>query len=76
MKPVHLARINRTHLIRLAAHRDHGLDLLIEKFVHILANQPDWSIISSHNFKEKIYATPVIDRDRIYVRTEKALYCF
>ncbi|MBI2946868.1 MAG: PQQ-binding-like beta-propeller repeat protein [Verrucomicrobia bacterium] len=42
----------------------------------IVANQPGWRVISSHDFKEKIYATPVIDRDRIYIRTEKALYCF
>jgi len=42
----------------------------------VIANQQEWRMISSHNFKEKIYATPVIDRSRIYVRTEKALYCF
>lgn len=42
----------------------------------VVANQPEWRVISSHNFKEKIYATPVIDRDLIYLRTEKALYCF
>ncbi|MBM3839978.1 MAG: hypothetical protein FJ398_18815 [Verrucomicrobia bacterium] len=42
----------------------------------VVANQPDWRVISSHDFKEKIYATPVIDRDRIFIRTEKALYCF
>jgi outer membrane protein assembly factor BamB len=42
----------------------------------IVANQPDWRVISSHDFKEKIYATPVIDRDRTFIRTEKALYCF
>ena len=35
-----------------------------------------WRIISSHNFKEIIMATPVIADGRIYVRTEKALYCF
>lgn len=42
----------------------------------IVANQQEWRVISSHDFKEKIYATPVIDRDRLYIRTEKALYCF
>jgi outer membrane protein assembly factor BamB len=44
--------------------------------VSVLASQPEWSLISSFNFKEKIYATPVLDRRRVYVRTEQALYCF
>ena len=42
----------------------------------IVASETEWRVISTHDFKEKIYATPVIDRDRIYVRTDKALYCF
>ncbi len=44
--------------------------------VSVIASTREWRLISSHNFKEKIYATPVIDADRIYFRTEKALYCF
>ena len=44
--------------------------------VTVVANQKDWRVISSHDFKEKIYATPVIDQDLIYIRTEKTLYCF
>jgi outer membrane protein assembly factor BamB len=44
--------------------------------VSILADQADWRVISSHDFHEKIYATPVLDHRRIYLRTEKALYCF
>ena len=44
--------------------------------ISVVADQPEWSVISSHKFNEKIYATPVIDGDRIYIRTEKALYCF
>lgn len=44
--------------------------------VSVVADQPDWNVVSSHKFNEKIYATPVIDGDRIYIRTEKALYCF
>ncbi|MBM3834938.1 MAG: hypothetical protein FJ403_17025 [Verrucomicrobia bacterium] len=44
--------------------------------VTVVANQQEWNVLSSREFKEKIYATPVIDRDRIYIRTEKALYCF
>ena len=44
--------------------------------VSVLTNTADWQVISSHEFLEKIYATPVIDRDRIYVRSDQALYCF
>lgn len=44
--------------------------------VSILGEERDWKIVSSHNLREKIYATPCIDHGRIYVRTEKALYCF
>jgi outer membrane protein assembly factor BamB len=44
--------------------------------VSVVANDRAWKLISSHEFHEKIYATPVIDRDRIYIRSEKALYCF
>jgi outer membrane protein assembly factor BamB len=36
----------------------------------------EWKVMSSHEFHERIYATPVIDRDRIYIRSEQALYCF
>jgi outer membrane protein assembly factor BamB len=42
----------------------------------IVAEQTEWRVISSHDFREKIYATPVIDHDRIYLRTEKGLSCF
>ena len=44
--------------------------------VSVVANDRGWKMISSHAFHEKIYATPVIDRDRIYLRSEQALYCF
>lgn len=44
--------------------------------VSVLASQPDWKIISSHNFHEKIYATPAFGRGCLYLRTEQALYCF
>ena len=42
----------------------------------VIASRPEWKLISSHNFHEKIYATPLLERDRIYIRTDKALYCF
>jgi outer membrane protein assembly factor BamB len=44
--------------------------------VSVLASQPEWNLISSHEFHEKIYATPALAGGCIYIRTEKALYCF
>lgn len=44
--------------------------------VSVVAAEPDWRMISSHDFHEKIYATPALDRDRLYLRSEQALYCF
>ena len=44
--------------------------------VSVVASEPDWKVISSRNFREKIYATPLLDRGRIFLRTEQALYCF
>jgi outer membrane protein assembly factor BamB len=34
------------------------------------------SVITSHDFGERTMATPIIADGRIYLRTEKALYCF
>ena len=44
--------------------------------VSIVASERNWRVISSRDFHEKIYATPCLNRDRLYLRTEKALYCF
>ena len=44
--------------------------------VSVVAAEKDWRVISSRNFHEKIYATPVLVGNRIYLRTEEALYCF
>lgn len=44
--------------------------------VSIVANQAAWRVISSHPFHEDIFATPAIDGNRLYIRSEKALYCF
>jgi len=44
--------------------------------VSVIATGPDWRMISSHDFHEKIYATPVLDHDRLYLRTDRAMYCF
>jgi hypothetical protein len=32
--------------------------------------------IASHDFMEKIYANPLVAEGRLFIRTEKALYCF
>jgi outer membrane protein assembly factor BamB len=44
--------------------------------VTVLASQTEWKALSSHEFHEKIYATPAFGRGCIYIRTEQALYCF
>jgi outer membrane protein assembly factor BamB len=44
--------------------------------VTVIANDPDWRVIETHNFKEGIYATPYIAEGCLFIRTEKALYCF
>jgi len=44
--------------------------------VTVVESGREWKIMSSHEFHEKIYATPAIERDRIYIRSEQALYCF
>ncbi len=35
-----------------------------------------WQTVASRDFKERIMATPVIRGNRIYLRTDEALYCF
>ena len=44
--------------------------------VSIVASERAWRLISSHDFHEKIYATPCLNRDRLLVRTDRTLYCF
>ncbi len=44
--------------------------------VSVLASRQDWNVISSHEFHERIYATPALARGCVYIRTEQALYCF
>ena len=44
--------------------------------VSVVANQKDWQVVSSRDFHERILATPSIDNGRLYLRTEKSLYCF
>ena len=44
--------------------------------VTALAEEREWKVLSSRNLHEKIYATPAVDGDHLYIRTEKALYSF
>ena len=44
--------------------------------VSVVSAEKDWRVISSRDFHEKIYATPVLAGNHIYLRTEEALYCF
>ena len=36
----------------------------------------DWEVTGSHDFKERVMATPVLRHGRIYLRTNTAVYCF
>jgi outer membrane protein assembly factor BamB len=44
--------------------------------VTILSNEPDWKVLSSNNFGEKIYASALVAEHSLFIRTAKALYCF
>ena len=35
-----------------------------------------WSVIGSHDFGERIQATPVVRNGRMFIRTDSAVYCF
>jgi outer membrane protein assembly factor BamB len=44
--------------------------------VTVIANDPEWRVMETRDFNEGIYATPLIAEGRLFIRTEKALYCF
>jgi outer membrane protein assembly factor BamB len=44
--------------------------------VSVMASGPEWRVVSSRDFHEKIYATPVLNHGCLFLRTERALYCF
>ncbi|MBN2321520.1 MAG: PQQ-binding-like beta-propeller repeat protein [Acidobacteria bacterium] len=44
--------------------------------VTVIANDPEWRVLYTHDFEEGIYATPLIAEGCLFIRTEKALYCF
>lgn len=43
--------------------------------VTVLEAVGEWEILSSHDFGERIMATPIIAHGKIYLRTDEALYC-
>lgn len=45
-------------------------------FMTIIKAGKKWEIISSHDFRERITATPVLIEGQVLIRTEDALYCF
>jgi len=44
--------------------------------VSIISAGPEWKVLSTHDFREKIHATPVFMGGRLLIRTEAAVYCF
>jgi len=44
--------------------------------VSVVADEPDWRVISSHKFDGKIYGTPVLDGNRILIRAGESLHCY
>jgi outer membrane protein assembly factor BamB len=48
----------------------------VQGAITVVANHRDWRILSSHLLREKISATPALHGDRIYLRTDQALYSF
>ena len=44
--------------------------------VTVFTDDSDWRVIDTHDFNEGIYATPLMAEGCLFIRTEKALYCF
>ena len=44
--------------------------------ITVLEASHRWSILSSHDFGERIMATPVVSDGKLFVRTDEAMYCF
>ena len=42
----------------------------------IVTTGGEWSTVTTHDFREEIYATLVFDRNRLFIRTVRSLYCF
>ena len=44
--------------------------------ISVVADEPDWRVISSYKFDGKIFGTPVLNGNRMFIRTEDSLYCY
>ena len=44
--------------------------------VSVVRAGADWELLSTADLKERLQATPAIAGGRLFVRTERALYCF
>jgi outer membrane protein assembly factor BamB len=44
--------------------------------VTVLKAQAQWEILAINELDDEVFATPAIDRGRIYLRTRGTLYCF
>ncbi len=45
-------------------------------FVAVLKAGSEWEVLSVNDFDESIWATPALGGDQVFIRTQKALYCF
>ncbi|MBC8354725.1 MAG: PQQ-binding-like beta-propeller repeat protein [Planctomycetes bacterium] len=43
--------------------------------ITVLKAGPQWEVLSSHDFGERIMATPVAAKGQLLIRTDEALYC-
>lgn len=44
--------------------------------VSVLEAGPQWKTVSTHDFEERILATPALHKGRVILRTDAAVYCF
>jgi outer membrane protein assembly factor BamB len=44
--------------------------------VSIMSAENEWKVLGSRDFHEKIFATPVLNKGRVFIRSDQALYCF
>ena len=44
--------------------------------VSVVKAKPQWELLSSSDLGETTRATPAIAEGRVYIRTEKTIYCF
>ena len=43
--------------------------------VSVLSAEGEWEVLAVNDFGERIEATPAVGSNKLYIRTEKALYC-